>query len=313
MEERIVGRFEGQERGPLFVVLGAIHGNEPAGVRALELMFKMLEVEPITNPGFVYRGRMIGLVGNLRAYREGVRYLRQDMNRCWTRTNWQFVQELPVSERVAEEREMVELIDVIQQEIADYRPEVMYVLDLHTTSAPGGIFCVVADRKRPFEIALDMNVPVITGLTRGLDGTTVDFFRSRNLPVKTHAVVFESGGHHEPLSVNRAIAAIANCMRSIGAVNEHDIESIHDQVLRQSTKELPHLSHLMYTHRVSEEVNFRMRPGYVNFQEIEQGEYLADDRHGPVLAPMSGRILMPLYQRRGSDGFFIIQEQEEPA
>lgn len=307
--QRIIGRYAGAERGPLFVVLGAIHGNEPAGVRALELMFKMLEVEPITNPGFVYRGRLLGLVGNLRAYREGVRYLRQDLNRAWTRTNWQFVQELPAAERVAEERDMVELVDAIQREIADCQPEVMYVLDLHTTSAPGGIFCVVADRKRPFEIALDMHVPVITGMTRGLAGTTVDFFRTRNFSLPTHALVFESGGHTEPLSVNRAIAAIANCMRSIGAVNEHDIESIHDQVLRASTMDLPHLSHLVYTHRINEDVQFRMRPGYVNFQPIEAGEHLADDRHGPVCAPMDGRILMPLYQRRGSDGFFIIREE----
>jgi succinylglutamate desuccinylase len=51
-----------------------------------------------------------------------------------------------------------------------------------------------------------------------------------------------------------------------------------------------------------------MRPGYVNFQPIQQGEHLANDTTGPVLAPEDGLILMPLYQPQGSDGFFVVQE-----
>ena len=309
--QRIIGRHTGHERGPLFVVIGATHGNEPAGVRALELMFKMLEVEPITNPGFQYRGRLLGLIGNVRAYREGLRFLTQDLNRAWTPENLAFARSLPPAERESEEREMVELMDILEKEIAAYSPERVVVLDLHTTSAAGGIFCVVADRKNSLRLAQEMDVPVITGLTSGLDGTTVSFFRSKNFGLPVHSVVFESGSHREPLAVNRAIAAIASCMRSIGAVDEHDIESTHDQVLRQSTRGLPRLSHLVHTHRIRPGERFRMRPGYVNFQEVQEGEHLADNENGPILAVAAGRILMPLYQRKGSDGFFLIQDGGE--
>jgi len=43
---RIIGRYDGSEKGPMLVCIGAMHGNEPAGVRAIELVLKMLDVEP---------------------------------------------------------------------------------------------------------------------------------------------------------------------------------------------------------------------------------------------------------------------------
>ena len=85
--ERIIGRYDGREKGPLLVCLGSIHGNEPAGTKALELMFKMLEDEPITNPSFCFNGRLLGLRGNLRAIQAGKRYLQKDLNRQWTVEN----------------------------------------------------------------------------------------------------------------------------------------------------------------------------------------------------------------------------------
>ena len=33
--KRIIGRYEGNEPGPLFLCIGAMHGNEPAGVQAI--------------------------------------------------------------------------------------------------------------------------------------------------------------------------------------------------------------------------------------------------------------------------------------
>jgi len=56
--KRIIGRYDGAERGPLLICTGGIHGNELAGVHALTLMLKMLEVEPITNESFSYKWRL---------------------------------------------------------------------------------------------------------------------------------------------------------------------------------------------------------------------------------------------------------------
>ena len=41
---------------------------------------------------------------------------------------------------------------------------------------------------------------------------------------------------------------------------------------------------------------------------MHKGQALAVDREGPVTAPQSGLLLMPLYQRQGDDGFFIVRK-----
>ncbi len=51
-EERVIGIFDENHRGPLVIMFGGIHGNETAGVKALEYLIKMLEVEHITNETF---------------------------------------------------------------------------------------------------------------------------------------------------------------------------------------------------------------------------------------------------------------------
>jgi succinylglutamate desuccinylase len=47
---------------------------------------------------------------------------------------------------------------------------------------------------------------------------------------------------------------------------------------------------------------------YNNFDPIAKGEVLAYDKNGPIKSPYGGLILMPLYQKQGDDGFFVIQE-----
>ena len=64
---RIIGRYTGEDKGPLLIVFGGMHGNEKAGIRAVDIILKMLEVEPIINQGFLYSGRIVGMRGNIRA------------------------------------------------------------------------------------------------------------------------------------------------------------------------------------------------------------------------------------------------------
>jgi len=51
-----------------------------------------------------------------------------------------------------------------------------------------------------------------------------------------------------------------------------------------------------------------MEPGYTNFQRVARGEALARDNDGLVRAGEDARLLMPLYQEQGEDGFFLVRE-----
>ncbi len=308
--QRIIGEYTGHEKGPLLICLAGIHGNEPAGVNALQLIFKMIEVEPITNPNFHYRGRIVGLRGNVKALKQERRFIKKDLNRQWTKARVEHVKKTSSYLLDAEDREMKEIIKIVDTEIEQYQPETVILLDLHTTTATGGIFTIPTNDPESLEIALELHAPVVKGMLDGISGTILHYFNNENFGTPITAVCFESGQHNEELSTNRAIAAIINCMRTIDAVLEQDVENRHDALLIEHSMRLPRLAKLVYCHRLNDGDGFTMLPDYKNFQMVHQGEVLAKDREGEIRAPYSGLILMPHYQKQGEDGFFIIKMVE---
>lgn len=306
--DRVIGRYQGQKNGPLLIAIGAMHGNEPAGVEAIDLMVKMLQVEPITNPKFKYSGTFLGLIGNHKAFKANKRFLRRDMNRMFTSEIITNISEKKTNELQDEEQEIKELLAIINKEIKNTNAEKIVLLDLHTTSSSGGIFSIATDNPESIRIAVELHAPVITGLLNGLAGTTLHHFTRENIGIDITPVTFESGQHNEKLSVNRAIAAITNCMRTIGSVRSDDVENRHDQILQEYSASLPKVVNLIERYGIIPEDHFKMKEGYANFQSIEKGEVLAEDKNGPIKASASGRILMPLYQEQGEEGFFIVKE-----
>ncbi len=309
--ERIIGDHSGPEKGPLLICFAGMHGNEPAGIEALEILFKLLELEPESNPDFRFWGRIVGLRGNLRALQEGVRFIEKDLNRQWTSGNVERIRNTPREQLQNEDLEVAEILDIVDDLLADYQPETMIMLDLHTTTAHGGIFSIATDDPESVRIGVELHAPVIKGLLKGISGTTLHYFNDRFFPVRTIGVTFESGQHEEHLSVNRAIAAVINCMRTIGNVKAEDVENRHDKLLIDYSRGLPKVAELIMCHTIEPGDGFEMRPGYRNFQKVRKGEWLATDRRGKILAREDGLILMPLYQKQGDDGFFLIRSVVE--
>ena len=306
---RIIGEYIGNETGPLLIVFGAMHGNEPAGVKAIDLVLKKLEVEPIKNPDFEYKGYMLGIIGNLAAYEMNVRYINKDLNRSWLDEN---VNQLEQKQNFNEEQQqLLAILTAIENKIEEYDPTEVIILDLHTTSSDGGIFSIVGEDKRSLHIAKEIYAPVVLGMLEGLKGTTLHFFKNEIFSKQVATITFESGQHEDPLSVNRAIAAIVNCMRTIGSVKPTDVEHQHDHILKKYSEQLPRVARLAYKYHIAEGENFQMKAGYKNFQKVNAGETLAENRSGAICCEQDGMILMPLYQKKGDDGFFIIKEVHE--
>ena len=127
----------------------------------------------------------------------------------------------------------------------------------------------------------------------------------------TSGAAFEAGQHEDPLSVSRSIAAIVHCLRATGCIGAEDLQNPYESVLERYSERLPKVTRLRYVHHIRPGDAFRMRPGYVNFQPVRAGEHLAEDATGPILSPYDGLMLMPLYQPKGSDGFFIVEALEQ--
>lgn len=307
-KERIIAEYYGSEPGPLLIAIGAMHGNEPMGIKAIAMLEKMLDVEPITNPGFEFHGSFIGMIGNLSAYKRNERFINKDMNRQWSKEHIEKIKRQDSKELDAEDNEMLDILQTIEEACASCNPTKLYILDLHTTSSFGGIFSIPAENNESLEIAKNLHAPVVMGMLQGIKGTTLHYFKTENMPIDTVTITFEAGQHEEHKSINRAIAAIVNLLRTVGMVKSDDVENIHDQILLEYSRNLPKVTELVLRYGVREEDQFKMKPGFTSFQEVEKGQVLATDKNGKVLCPDSGRLLMPLYQDKGEDGFFLIKD-----
>lgn len=315
--ERIIGHYQGDEPGPLVIAVAGLHGNEPAGVRALEQLFDLLLEEPHINPAFSFRGELIGLRGNLAALSTGVRYLEQDMNRIWdperiNELRRELERPFVTSTASAEERELLELLDAIEIAIEEACPTEIVCIDLHTTTADGGIFTITADDLPSLALGAELYAPVVKGLVNGLHDTFLHYFRQYRLgsEVSLRALAFEAGAHDDPISTDRALAAVINMLRGIGCVQSADVRTLHDELLQAYSVKLPKFTELAYVHEIKEEDDFRMLPGYANFSPIKEGEILAEDHRGAIRAPIDGYVLMPLYQNKGEEGFFVVKDYE---
>lgn len=305
---RIIGRYKGALSGPLIVIIGAMHGNEPSGVLALQELFKRIESIKDTEHDFAFRGEIIGLIGNVQAYEAQKRYIEKDLNRSWHFHEVRRILDTPKDQLVNEDVEIFEIVSLFNKLVDPTEHEKMYVLDIHTTSSHGAVFSIASEFANSIEVGLDMCAPVILGLGNDLSGTSLHFFNEKYLKIPTTALGFESGHHDDVLSPHRALAAITNFLRSIKVIEPDVIKREHDILLTESTHHLPKRLKITYRHQVDNIDLWEMKKGYVNFQPIVKDELLAYYDGMEIKAPYDGRILMPLYQEQGQDGFFIVKE-----
>lgn len=296
--QRIVGSYKGEKAGPSVVCLGGIHGNEASGIFALERVFSVLQSR---RPPF--RGELVGIAGNLSALSKSLRYVEEDLNRIWIAERVEQVKATePSPNENAENAEMRELLVALGEVFARTRGEVHFI-DLHTSSAFGAPFVLLGDTLRNRKFAFQFPVPVILGLEEQIDGTLLEYVNSLG-----HVTLgFEAGEHDEETSIDNQEAAIWVALMAAGNLDSDVVPEAMEARARlaESVDHLPRVLEIRYRHAVDPDDNFRMKNGYRNFQKIRAREHLATDQQGDVLAKHDGRILLPLYQGLGNDGFFI--------
>ncbi len=183
----------------------------------------------------------------------------------------------------------------------------IYVVDLHTTSGESPPFGTIGDTLRNRRFALHFPVPVVLGLEEHLDFTMLEYLN--NLGYITMG--FEGGQHDAPTSADHIEAAAWIALEATDILERPDRLAQVERsrlLLSKVTRRLPRVVEVRYRHAVEPGSGFRMRPGYATFQKVTLGEPLAVDRLSEYAATENGRILMPLYQPLGDDGFFIVRE-----
>ena len=293
--KRYIGKIE-KESGPILLVVAGLHGNEPAGIQAIhETLLEMSYLE-----GKI-RGSIYGIRGNLQALEQKKRYLDSDLNRMW-----QLDPDVEIDQSSAEYHEYLAIMDVISEidSIKNGRP--LILLDLHTTSSESLPFILCNNEPLNRRLVQPIPVPTILGVDNRIKGTLSGYVNSLG-----HAsAVFEAGQHDDPFSIMFHKSIIQLFLVGSGIINQAHVEDFEATVngLYLHSRSMQCVFEIMFRYGIKPNENFKMNPGYMNFMKIEQGEVLGHNDRGEIVAPLPGRIFMPLYQELGDDGFFIIDE-----
>lgn len=292
---RIIHHVKGISEGPLVVFFGGIHGNEPAGVTALEKV--LIELDPS-----VIKGEIYGIYGNLKALSTNKRFIEKDLNRIWTEER---VKALPKKQTLtAEEEEQVELFDIIQ-EILKSTSSPVYFIDFHTTSSPTLPFITINDALINRYFSMNFPVPIVLGIEEYLEGPLLSYLNKQGYV----SLGFEAGQHTDLDSVTNCEAFIYLSIVIAGLSPMENFVRYPNfySTLRNQARGLREVFEVMYKYEIKPFEEFKMNPGFVSFQKIKLGDELALSNESIIKSPITARLFMPLYQKQGEDGFFIIR------
>ncbi|MDF9795057.1 hypothetical protein OKW21_000320 [Catalinimonas alkaloidigena] len=296
---RMIGQLKGREAGPTIIFTGGIHGNEPAGIFALDKVMKEIKDKDIRLNGNIY-----AISGNLWALERGVRYHQEDLNRLWTSEKMESLLTGKLEVKHEDIAQQIEIYRVLRT-ILDTGESPFYFIDLHTTSSQTIPFLTVNDSLLNRKFTTQYPVPMILGIEEYLDGPLLSYINELGYV----AFGYEGGQHDALFTIESMISFIYLSLVFSGSIEKQAIDfEYYYQLLLQSSEASRGIYEIFSRYEIKSGEAFRMKAGFSNFQEIEKGQVLAESDGQYILAPHDGKIFMPLYQSQGNDGFFLIRK-----
>ena len=294
--ERIIAKVEGKPEGPTLVFFGGIHGNEAAGVFALQQVLKDID------PNKVY-GTIYAISGNLKALEKGQRFIHADLNRLWTKDELE--QLIEKTDLNTEEKEQLVLYDIIK-EILTKRKAPFYFIDLHTTSSKTLPFITINDALINRKFSQMFPVPIVLGIEEYLSGPLLSYINSLGYV----SLGFESGQHDDETAITNSISFIYLTLVFAGILEETHIKDFnkHHGQLKAQALNNNEVFEVIYLHKIVNGDSFKMKPDFKSFQPVKKGTPLAQSNGSVIVSEYNAKVFMPLYQNKGKEGFFIIRK-----
>lgn len=302
--KHFVGDIRGPKDGPTVIAVAGMHGNEPTGVVAIQRVIDILE--PLKEE---ISGRFVGLQGNITALLQDVRFVEEDMNRLWVTSILDKVRRTPFESLKTPDRvELKELLCILDPIVLESPDEEIIYVDIHTFSGTGGMFSITPREERHVELLSQLKIPLVFGVEHALVGTSMEYVEDAG-----HiGFAFETGSHETKEAEENAYAGLLVLLVASGLVPANRLKHFGDyySYLMNKVEGYPHKVQFVYKHIIEEGDEFEMLDGFQNFDPVKKGDWLGNDKFGKVFAQNDGFILMPLYQKQGNDGFFIVKAVE---
>ena len=299
LPNRIIGHIQGKTGGPTLLFFGGIHGNEEAGVKALESVFLELEPSDLSKNGTLY-----GIRGNMPALLRGKRFLDKDLNRLWTEESIKTIQRKPKEALSTEERELTHLYELISGILAKETGP-FYFFDLHTTSSKTLPFITINDALINRRFSKLFPVPIILGIEEYLEGPLLSFINAKGYV----SLGFEAGQHFNVSAIKNSIAFVWLAMIYGGFLNRSEVPDHKGffKQLQESSEHNANFYEIVYRHQIPKTAQFKMKDGFKSFSKVKKGRLLAFQNNREIQAEKDTIVFMPLYQELGEDGYFLIK------
>jgi len=244
----------------------------------------------------------LGVSGNLTALKKNQRYIEADLNRLWTKESIEAIKKK--TDLNPDEKELIALFNVLTDILKTNKPP-FYFIDLHTTSSQTLPFITINDALINRKFSKQFPVPIVLGIEEYLQGPLLSYINELGYV----SLGFESGQHDDLRSITNSIAFIYLTLVYSGSFNKKGLigfSGFYKQLQNQAVNIID-VFEVIHLHKIQEHDTFKMHNGFKSFQSITKGIKLAINNQTEIISPFSGRIFMPLYQKRGAEGFFIIK------
>lgn len=293
MQQSIEGTFvlhEDQDASRCLIISGSVHGNEPAGAKAIKEVQRLVTCRDWVVQG----GAVYGLIGNPRARELNKRFIEENLNRAFGRA------ENPDS---YEAKRAVEVTQWMSTVVAKHKET--YLLDLHSVSM-GEVRVAIFTKGHehgekwcktispiPFKIGNDEKVlpGTLMGAIETLGGTGVSI---------------ECGNHSSETGAVVALEHIENALESLGILTEKKI-SFKGTLAYEGTQRTYVLTDII-----------KPAPGFVFTRPVASETFLKkdelyarDDTH-EHRAPYDCYVIMPSKNPQPEDydaGFLAVLEK----
>jgi succinylglutamate desuccinylase len=293
---RIFHHLKGKFPGATTIFFGGIHGNEYAGVDALNRVLNRINTEDLN-------GEIFAVYGNIKALKENKRFLKLDLNRIWTIDKLRSLEHK--TEYEEEEKEQKELFEIIKM-IFTSSSSPKYFIDLHTTSSKSLPFITINDAMINRKFSQCFPVPIVLGIEEYLEGPLLSYLNKLGYV----SLGFEGGQHVDPQAIKSCEAFIHLTLRHTGLIKNDELGRVDEfeKILIDASKNVSSIYEVIYKHHIQPKERFVMERGFESFQNIEKGTFLATSNGERIYSEHNAELFMPLYQNSGNDGFFIIRE-----
>ena len=247
-----VTKKESRLPGPTVALLGGIHGNETVGIDALRWARDTIMPE---------RGTIYFIEGNLAAITQGVRFVEENLNRCFQRTSSNSLE-------ARRARELMPILDVCDA-----------ALDLHASNSEDATPFVVCEEDG-FAFARTLRFPIVSTGWDALEPGATDGYLYRRGKL---GVTLECGSVHHP-EATRALT-----QESVHRFLCHTGILSADAPLHPGTPRLIHVHTV--AHQGEEPIVFSR--AYSDFEALAPGEVFARAGANVHIAAEGDCIIFP--------------------